>query len=129
MLSYLLIVYKTSSVISLGCEVEKRTRRSGLISATISSRLAKLTLITSSDSWFSPPLHLYESTFCPNKVTSRYPRLNKSVHSLMMEKGSRLRSRPRVNGTTQKEHILSHPRIIDTKAFIPLLFKRTGLIS
>src|SRR5665213_3478746 len=101
MLSCFFIVYKTSSVISFGCEVEKRTRRSGLINATISRRLAKLTtpfksppggetlicklLIAVSNSRrsalkVSPSggdlegagrFHLYESTFWPSNVISR----------------------------------------------------------
>ena len=47
----------------------------------------------------------------------------------MILSGSRLRSLPRVKGTTQNVHILSQPRVIDTKAVIPLLLKRTGEIS
>ena len=43
--------------------------------------------------------------------------------------GSRLRSLPRVKGTTQKVHILSQPRVMDTKAVTPLDCKRTGRIS
>src|SRR6185295_3313640 len=38
-------------------------------------------------------------------------------------------SLPRVKGTTQNEHILSQPRVIEIKADIPLLPSRTGLIS
>ena len=43
--------------------------------------------------------------------------------------GSLLRSRPRVKGTTQNVHILSQPRVIETKAVTPFVFKRTGEIS
>ena len=43
--------------------------------------------------------------------------------------GSRLRSRPRVNGTTQKLHMLSQPRMMEMKAVTPLSSRRTGWIS
>ena len=33
----------------------------------------------------------------------------------------RERSRPRVNGTTQKAHMLSQPRMMDTKAERPFV--------
>ncbi len=42
---------------------------------------------------------------------------------------SRLRSRPRVKGTTQKEHMLSQPRMMLMKAVMPLLLRRTGVMS
>ena len=42
---------------------------------------------------------------------------------------SRLRSRPRVKGTTQNEHILSQPRMMLMKAVMPLEFSRTGVMS
>ena len=44
---YILYVYMTSSEISLGWEVAKRTRRSGAMAATRSSRLAKVTVSVS----------------------------------------------------------------------------------
>ena len=47
----------------------------------------------------------------------------------MILSGSRDLSLPRVKGTTQKVHILSHPLMIDTKAVMPLEFNRTGLRS
>ena len=47
----------------------------------------------------------------------------------MIEYTSRLLSRPLVNGTTQKEHILLQPLIMLTKAVTPLLFRRMGEIS
>src|SRR5690606_34691539 len=117
-LSYRAMVWRTSSVISLGCEVENLTRSNGLTWATRSNRLAKFN-----------PSYLYESTFCPNSVTSRYPALKRSAASLTIECGSRLRSRPRVKGTTQKEHMLSQPRMMEINAVTPLVFRRTGLIS
>ena len=46
-----------------------------------------------------------------------------------MDLGSRDRSLPRVNGTTQKEHMLSHPLIIVTNAEIPPWSKRIGDMS
>ena len=42
-----------------------------------------------------------------------------SLHSLIILSGSLDRSLPLVNGTTQKEHILSQPLMIVTKAEIP----------
>ena len=46
MLPYIAMVYMTSSLMSFGCEVEKRTRSSGLIFATISSSWAKFTSLS-----------------------------------------------------------------------------------
>src|SRR6187455_2616425 len=45
MLSYLAITRSTSAVISLGWEVEKRIRSFGDTCATISNKLAKLTML------------------------------------------------------------------------------------
>ena len=47
----------------------------------------------------------------------------------MMETALRLLSLPRVKGTTQKVHILLHPRMIETNAETPLLLSLTGDIS
>jgi hypothetical protein len=38
-----------------------------------------------------------------------------------MLSAGRLRSRPRVKGTTQNEHMLSHPRMIETNAEMPFV--------
>jgi hypothetical protein len=46
-----------------------------------------------------------------------------------MDAASRLRSRPRVKGTTQKEHMLLQPRMMLTKAVTPLSSSRTGEMS
>jgi hypothetical protein len=53
----------------------------------------------------------------------------RSRASCTIERGSLLLSRPRVKGTTQKVHILSHPRMMEMKAVTPLEFSRTGLMS
>ena len=58
MFAYLDMTNKTSSVISLGCDVENLTLNNGFIQATCSKRLAKLTT-----SEFSDEVYLYESTF------------------------------------------------------------------
>lgn len=76
-----------------------------------------------------PPYHRYESMFWPSRVTSRYPSFSKAAISESIVCGSRLRSRPRVYGTTQYVHILSQPRMTDTNAVTPLPDKRTGDIS
>ena len=47
----------------------------------------------------------------------------------MIEYASRLRSLPRVKGTTQKLHILLQPRMMEINAVTPLLSNRTGEIS
>ena len=51
------------------------------------------------------------------------------MHSSTIVLGSLDRSLPLVKGTTQNEHILSHPLVILTRALIPLLFNLTGEIS
>ena len=43
--------------------------------------------------------------------------------------GFLLLSLPLVKGTTQNEHMLSHPLVIDTKAVTPFFINRVGLIS
>ena len=75
--------YNTSSVISFGCEVENRIRRSGLTWLLFPAGSAKFTtLLTPFFSiqalLFFSSLHLYESTFCPRSVTSRYPLSNRA---------------------------------------------------
>ena len=85
------IVYKISSLISLGCEVVNLMRIPEPASfATKASNAGK--------SIFSPlgRLNIYELTFCPNKVTSLNPLSFRSFNSLSMLSGSLLRSRPRV---------------------------------
>ena len=133
------MVCKTSSVISFGCEVEKRTLNAGLTSAVCAKSCAKFTVSIAPSK--SPPegetfpsfceefVQKYESTFCPNRVTSRYPASKSDFASATIECASRLRSLPLVKGTTQNEHMLLQPRVIEIKAVIPLLFKRTGLMS
>ena len=43
--------------------------------------------------------------------------------------GSRLRSVPRVYGTTQNEHTLLQPRMMEMKAETPFLSMRAGVMS
>ena len=70
----------------------------------------------------------YELTFCPSNVTSFTPcSLNKRT-SYKIDAKSRERSRPRVYGTMQNAHALSHPRIIVTNALCDPA-SRTGIIS
>ena len=59
---------RSSSEISFGCDVENLTLSSGLISATFSAMRRKVQFLPS-------VIHLYESTFCPRRVTSLYPDL------------------------------------------------------
>ena len=73
------------SLMSLGCDVAKRTRSRGEIDATRRISSGKST---------SPAL--YELTFCPSSVTSRYPFPKSERASATIVCGSRLRSRPRV---------------------------------
>mmetsp|Transcript_10187 Transcript_10187/g.37725 ORF Transcript_10187/g.37725 Transcript_10187/m.37725 type:complete len:315 (+) Transcript_10187:714-1658(+) len=81
----------------------------------------------------SPPepfssLYAYELTFCPNRVISLTPCSDSNRTSYSIDEGSLDRSRPRVYGTMQNEHALSHPRMIVTNAACaPSL--RTGIIS
>eukprot|EP00958_Prasinococcus_capsulatus_P000864 scaffold66_cov390-Prasinococcus_capsulatus_cf.AAC.5 len=62
-------------------------------------------------------LSAYEFTFCPSNVISRIPSSSTSRRtSRLIDCHGRLLSRPRVNGTTQKLHMLSQPRMMLTKA-------------
>ena len=121
---------------SCGLEVENLILNFGFICATFSNSCAKLiafsfcSIVAFLKLLFGPPpYHKYESTFCPRRVTSLYPCLNKSSHSFKILSGSLLLSLPLVYGTTQKVHILSQPLVIDTKAVTPLLPNLTGLMS
>ena len=85
-----------------------RTRTDGSTAATASMRSAK-----------SCGPSEYEFTFCPRSVTSLYPRAASASTSETMPAKERLRSRPRVNGTTQNEQNLSHPRMMEIQALTP----------
>ena len=52
----------------------------------------------------------------PRSVISRTPASARRRTSSTTEAMGRDRSRPRVNGTMQNEHMLSHPRMTDTNA-------------
>ena len=76
----------------------------------------------------SPSWYAYELTFCPSSVTSFTPCSDRSLTSYSMDAGSLDRSLPRVYGTMQNAHALSHPRMMVTNAACaPSL--RTGMIS
>ena len=62
-------------------------------------------------------------------MTSLYPWSYNCLASATMVSGLLLLSLPLVNGTTQKEHILSQPRIMEINPDTPLLSNLTGLIS
>ena len=118
MLSWDAIVRSTSSEMSWGLEVENLILRPGTVSATLARRAAKST---------SPSR--YESTFCPSSVISLYPADAHSHASRTIVLQSRLRSAPRVYGTTQYEHTLLHPRIMEMNADTPLRSSLTGEMS
>src|SRR3990170_7062314 len=94
---------------SAGCDVTNLILSIPSISFIIFNRSASLEL---------PPGSLpYESTFCPNNVTSLKPFAASPLTSLHMSSGCLLLSRPRVNGTTQNVQNLSQPSTIPTHAF------------
>src|SRR5664280_9759 len=95
------IVYRSSSEISLGCEVENLTLKSGLIKATSSSNAGNPIMPFSF-------FQLYESTFCPRRVTSLYPLSNNSFTSLITDSGFLLLSAP-----VSYTHLRAHETVLD----------------
>ena len=136
-----MIAWMTGVGKSLGCGDVNLYRTCGVASATALSKSANrapgpdLSLyispnpaaFTCSESTSTALLSQYEFTFYPSKVISLIPPSANLRTSSVMDKTERLRSLPRVNGTTQKLHMLLHPLIIDTYADSPLC--RTGVMS
>ena len=58
-------------------------------------------------------------TFCPSSVTSLTPCSDRLTTSDTIPSSVRDLSRPRVKGTTQNEHILLQPRMMDSHALRP----------
>src|ERR1700719_2021993 len=87
------IAVTISAVKPRGCDVVNRTRRIPGTSATASSKSEKRTLLCEGSA--------YEFTVCPSNCTSEYPRSARWRTSLTIEALARLRSGPRVYGTTQ----------------------------
>jgi hypothetical protein len=63
-------------------------------------------------------------TFCPRSVTSLTPCSERLTTSETIPSSVRDLSRPRVKGTTQNEHMLLQPRMMDSQALSPC--KREG---
>src|SRR5882757_7610303 len=92
-----------SCVKSRGCDVVNRTRLTPDISPIAPSTSEKLIL---------PEGSRYELTFCPNNWMSVYPDSAMRRASVSTLSEVRLRSLPRVYGTTQYEQNLSQPSMI-----------------
>src|SRR4030067_2586298 len=94
---------------SAGCDVTNLILSIPSVSFIIFNRSARFVL---------PPRSLpYESTFCPNNVTSLKPFAASPLTSLHISSGCLLLSLPRVKGTTQNVQNLSQPSTIPTDAF------------
>src|SRR6266481_1158076 len=104
---------------SRGCEVVNRTRRIPGASATARSNSENRIRRTEGSA--------YEFTVWPSSCTSEYPNSASSRTSFNTESLARLRSGPRVNGTTQYAQALSHPSIIVKYARHGLSRRVTGV--
>ena len=114
--SFSAIAWISFSDMSWGWGVMNRKR---IVRSTSLARRIK-SAKSNSPSW-------YELTFCPSSVISLNPRsLNRSTSSTMLC-SFRLRSLPRVNGTTQNVQNLSQPRMTEIHAVIPSV--RSGIMS